>query len=63
MIPIEATPLSMFLENAGTVITQMWTWVSNVANTIVSTPIYFVPIGIFLAGAAVGLFKRLFRAT
>lgn len=63
MIPIEATPLATFLENAGTVITKMWSWVADVANTVVSTPIYFVPIGIFLAGAAVGLFKRLFRAT
>lgn len=63
MVTIEATTLSTFLESAGTVITQMWSWVSTVAETVVSTPIYFVPIGIFLAGAAVGLFKRLFRAT
>lgn len=55
--------LSSFLQDAGDVIVELMSWVSDVADTIVSTPIYFVPIGIFLAGAAVGLFKRLFRAT
>lgn len=54
--------LSAFLTNVGSVVSQFWTWVGTVAETIVDNPIYFVPIGIFIAGAAVGLFKRLYTA-
>lgn len=59
---MEGTALSTFLTNVGTVITQFTTWIGNVAETIVSNPIYFVPIGIFIAGAAIGLFSRLYKS-
>lgn len=54
--------LSAFLTNVGDVVSQFWTWVGTVASTIVGNPLYFIPVGIFVAGAAVGLFQRLYTA-
>lgn len=43
----------------GTVVSQMFSWVGDVVTTIVSTPLLLLPVGIFAAGAAIGLAQRL----
>lgn len=54
-----ATGLSDLLSDLGTIFTQMTSWVTTVASTIVSTPVLLLTFGIFVFGAAVGLFGRL----
>lgn len=54
-----ATGLSDLLTDLGTIFTQMTSWVTTVASTIVSTPVLLLTFGIFVFGAAVGLFGRL----
>lgn len=54
-----ATGLSDLLSDLGTIFTQMTSWVTIVASTIVSTPILLLTFGIFVFGAAVALFGRL----
>ena len=46
------------LTNVGTVADFLWTQIGSVVTTIVSTPLLLIPIGIFVAGAAIGLAKR-----
>lgn len=46
------------LENVGTVATFLWEQIGDVVTTIVSTPLLLIPVGIFVAGAAIGLAKR-----
>ena len=47
------------LSELGTVVTQVLTWVGNVASTIVSTPILLMTTGFLVLGGAVGIFGRL----
>lgn len=54
-----ASGLSDLLTDLGTIFTQMVTWVTTVASTIVQTPVLLLTFGIFVFGAAVGLFGRL----
>lgn len=46
------------LENVGTVAEFLWEQIGEVVTTIVSTPLLLIPVGIFVAGAAIGLAKR-----
>lgn len=46
------------LTNVGTVAEFLWEQIGNVVTTIVSTPLLLIPVGIFVAGAAIGLAKR-----
>lgn len=46
------------LDNVGTVADFLWTQIGKVVTTIVSTPLLLIPVGIFVAGAAIGLAKR-----
>lgn len=46
------------LENVGTVAEFLWGQIADVVTTIVSTPLLLIPVGIFVAGAAIGLAKR-----
>lgn len=46
------------LETVGTVIAFMWEQVGDVVTTIVTTPLLLIPVGIFVAGASIGLAKR-----
>jgi len=46
------------LEQIGTVAAFLWEQVGDVVTTIVSTPLLLIPVGIFVAGAAIGLAKR-----
>lgn len=46
------------LENIGTVAEFLWDQIGNVVTTITSQPLLLIPVGIFVAGAAIGLAKR-----
>ena len=46
------------MESIGTVAEFLWTQVGSVVTTITSTPLLLIPVGIFVAGAAIGLAKR-----
>lgn len=46
------------LESVTTVTEFLWTEITQVVTTIVSSPLLLIPVGIFVAGAAIGLAKR-----
>lgn len=46
------------MESVGTVITFLWDQVGEVVTTITSTPLLLIPVGLFVAGGAIGLAKR-----
>lgn len=46
------------LESVTTVTEFLWTEITQVVSTIVSSPLLLIPVGIFVAGAAIGLAKR-----
>lgn len=46
------------MESITTVTTFLWSEVGKVVETIVSTPLLLIPVGLFLAGGAIGLAKR-----
>lgn len=46
------------MESIGTVATFLWDQVGQVVTTITSTPLLLIPVGIFVAGSAIGLAKR-----
>lgn len=52
-----------FLTNIGTAISQFVTWITTILSTVVSTPVLVVPIAIFVAGAMIGLARRLLRVS
>jgi hypothetical protein len=49
------------LGGAADVITQVLTWVGDIASTIVTTPLLFIGVGLFVLGAAVSFVRRLLR--
>lgn len=51
--------MAQLLQELGTVVTQVLTWVGNVASTIVNTPILLMTTGFLVLGGAVGIFGRL----
>lgn len=51
--------MSDLLSTLGTVVTQVLTWVGNVASTIVATPILLLTTGFLVLGGAIGIFGRL----
>lgn len=50
------------LEALATIFTQIMTWMTSLVNTIVSTPLLLIPVGVFCVGAVIGLAKRLIGA-
>lgn len=46
------------MESLVTVLSTIWEQIGEVVTTIVSTPLLLLPVGIFVAGAAIGLAKR-----
>lgn len=60
VVPILANA-STGLESVGTVFSQLMDWIGNLVTTIVSTPLLLIPVGVFLAGAVIGLAYRLIR--
>lgn len=55
----EVTGMEALLTSLATVVTQILTWVSAVANTIVSTPLLLFTTGFLAIGGAIGIFGRL----
>lgn len=51
--------MAALLADLGTVVTQVFSWVSTVASTIVSTPLLLLTTGFLVLGGAVGIFGRL----
>lgn len=49
------------MENLTTVLTNIWSWISTGLTTITSSPILLIGLGIFVAGAVIGLVYRLIR--
>lgn len=50
---MEGTALQTFLENAGTVITNILSWAGDVLTFIMSNPLTLVPAVLFLFGSVV----------
>lgn len=55
----EPTSMSGLLGNLGSVATEVFSWVTSVASTIVGTPILLLTTGFLVVGGAVGIFGRL----
>lgn len=53
------TGMADLLSELGTGITQILSWVGNVASTVVSTPILLLGVCFFAIGGAIGIFGRL----
>lgn len=51
-------PTATGMESIGTVATFLWEQIGEVVTTITTTPLLLIPVGIFVAGAAIGLAKR-----
>lgn len=52
-----ATPM----ENLTSVVSQIWTWITTGFSTITSQPLLLLGLGIFIAGAVIGLVYRMIR--
>lgn len=57
--PDPSTNMADLLSTLATVVTQVLTWVTAVASTIVSTPILLLTTGFLCLGGAIGIFGRL----
>ena len=51
--------MSDLLAQLALVVTQVFTWVSTVASTIVSTPLLLLTTGFLVLGGTIGIFGRL----
>lgn len=58
MVAMLSGTVNTGLESITTVTTFLWSQITQVVNTIVSTPLLLIPVGLFVAGGAVGLAKR-----
>lgn len=46
------------MESVTTVVTFLWGQITQVVTTITSQPLLLIPVGLFVAGGAIGLAKR-----
>lgn len=56
-----STGLTQLITDAGAVISAVMTHVGTVASTLISTPLFIVPMGFFILGGAIGIVSRLLR--
>lgn len=54
-----AITMSSLLTDLGTVVTQVFAWVTTIATTITSTPLLLLTTGFLVLGGAIGIFGRL----
>ena len=47
------------LDGLATIFTQIMTWMTSLVTTISANPLLLLPVGIFAAGAVIGLASRL----
>lgn len=59
MIPIALDVTSTPMENLTSVLTAIWGWITTALTTVTSSPILLLGLGIFVAGAVIGLVYRL----
>lgn len=55
----EAGTMAALLADLALVVTQVFTWISTIASTIVSTPLLLLTTGFLVIGGAIGIFGRL----
>lgn len=46
------------MENVVAVMTELWEQIGNVVTTISTSQLLLIPVGIFVAGAVIGLAQR-----
>lgn len=56
---MEATTLSTYLTNLGSVVTQMTTWVTTTATNVIAHPLFLVPVGVLTFHSVVRAFRHL----
>lgn len=49
------------LDGLASVFSQLMTWIGTLVTTIASNPLLLVSLGVFVAGAVIGLAVRLIR--
>lgn len=49
------------MQNLGSTVSQIWAWITDGLATITGNPILLIGLGIFVAGAVIGLVYRLIR--
>lgn len=59
MLLAEASTMTSFLGTMSEVATWLFTQVTKVGDTIMSTPYLLVGTGLFLIGGSIGIFGRL----
>lgn len=61
MILLSETPTGMqsLITQLGSIVTSVFSWVGQVASTIVGEPILLLTTGFLVVGGAVGIFGRL----
>ena len=47
------------LDTLVSVVTQLWSWFTEMAGDLLSTPIFLISVGFFVIGGAIGLVKRI----
>lgn len=57
----EGDTINATLDGVKTVVTYLFGEFGNLVTTIASQPLLLLPTGIFIAGAIIGLAKRLIR--
>lgn len=55
----EVSAMQSLLASLATIVTQVFTWVGNVATTITGDPLLLLTTGFLVLGGAVGIFGRL----
>lgn len=59
MLLAEASTMTTFLGTMTEVASWLFTQIGTIGTTIMETPFLYVPFGVFLVGAAIGLFGRI----
>lgn len=59
MIPFALEVTATPMENLTSVLTSIWGWITTALTTVTSSPILLIGLGIFVAGAVIGLVYRL----
>ena len=59
ILATQTNTMSSLLDDAGTVITDVLTWVSSVCAKIVAEPFLLVTFGFLMLGGTIGIIGRL----
>ena len=54
-----AKTMADLLSSLSTIVTQIFTWIGTICETIVGQPLLLLSIGFFVLGGAIGIFSRL----